>query len=69
MAQGYIPLMEVAITQPVGIVEGTDNLVAAPFPPDTFPDVSSLTILTADPAALAAGDRAMKERFAELFGG
>lgn len=85
-----------AITQPVGIVQGTDNLEAAKAfldfqlsreaqaqsvaqgylpllegieAPDYFPSVSELDILSADPATLAAKDQAMKERFAELFGG
>jgi iron(III) transport system substrate-binding protein len=85
-----------AITQPVGIVAGTDNPEAArafvdwqlseeaqaqsvaqgymPLregieAPDHFPALSELEIIAADPAEMAAADQAMKERFAELFGG
>ena len=37
--------------------------------PEDFPPLSDVTVLAVDPATLIANDQAMKERFAELFGG
>ncbi|WP_274424962.1 ABC transporter substrate-binding protein [Chelativorans sp. YIM 93263] len=85
-----------SITQPVAIIEGTDNLEAAQAfvdwqlsetaqeqsvaqgyfpiydgvePPAGYPQVSSLSILEADPAAMLEADEENKRNFADLFGG
>ncbi|MCD7059791.1 ABC transporter substrate-binding protein [Pelagibacterium xiamenense] len=85
-----------SITQPVAIIEGTDNLEAAQAfvdwqlseaaqeqsvaqgyfpiyngvePPAGYPQVSSLSILAADPAAMLEADEDNKRAFADLFGG
>lgn len=50
-------------------VQGYLPLRPGVAPPEVFPAVEGLRILSADPAGLLADDEAMKRRFADLFGG
>ena len=51
------------------ITQGYYPVLAGAGRPEGYPDLSSVTILPADSAAMLADDKKNKEQFAELFGG
>jgi iron(III) transport system substrate-binding protein len=54
--------------QKQSVSQGYYPVFADIAPPKGYPPLSSLKVLTVDPAKLVAGDEAMKQRFADLFG-
>lgn len=67
-AQAFVDFLLSAAGQQVAVDMGYMPLRADLAPPAGFPALSELTLLSADPADLAATRDADKERFAELFG-
>ncbi|WP_245986944.1 ABC transporter substrate-binding protein [Azospirillum thermophilum] len=56
-------------SQRQAVAQGYYPVIPSVEAPKGYPPVSSMTLMSADPAAMMAADEAMKQKFAELFGG
>ena len=68
-AKAFVDWQMGQASQEQSVSQGYFPLSPEMTPPEGYPEVSSLTILEADPAMMLSDDQDTKERFADLFGG
>ena len=68
-AKAFVDWQMGQASQEQSVTQGYFPLSPEMTPPEGYPEVSSLSILEADPAMMLSDDQDTKERFADLFGG